>query len=101
MNISKNGVIELLADEAEGLKFKLTDAVDIGPDGTLYFTDASHKYAIKDCLLDVLEGRPNGRFLSYDPSTKQTNVLLKDLHFANGVVVSPDKTFVIVCETGM
>ncbi|KAG6387678.1 hypothetical protein SASPL_152870 [Salvia splendens] len=101
LNISKDGVIQLLTDEAEGLKFKLTDAVDIGPDGTLYFTDASSKYSIEHAFLDMMDGRPHGRFLSYDPSTKQTTVLLKDLYFANGVALSHDQTFVIVCETAM
>ncbi|KAI3462296.1 hypothetical protein Pfo_018959 [Paulownia fortunei] len=101
LNISADGVIELLSDEAEGLKFKLTDAVDIGPDGTLYFTDASYKHSFKEHLHDLLEGRPHGRLLSYDPSTKQTEVLVKDLYFANGVAVSADQSFVIFCETAM
>ncbi|KAL3619961.1 Strictosidine synthase [Castilleja foliolosa] len=101
LNISRDGVIELLTDEADGLKFKLTDAVDIGPDGTLYFTDASSKYNVKNHIFDFLEGRPHGRFLSYDPSTKQTQVLVKDLYLANGVAVSADQSFVIFCETAM
>lgn len=101
LNISRDGVIELLTDEAEGLKFKLTDAVDIGPDGTLYFTDASFKYNFKEHIMDFLEGRPHGRFLSYDPSTKRTQVLAKDLYFANGVAVAADQSFVIFCETAM
>ncbi|KAL0405995.1 UNVERIFIED_CONTAM: protein STRICTOSIDINE SYNTHASE-LIKE 5 [Sesamum latifolium] len=71
LNISRDGMIELLTDEAEGVKFKLTDAVDIGPDGKLYFTDASYKYSFKEYFLDLLEGRPHGRFLAYDPSTKE------------------------------
>lgn len=101
LNISRDGAIELLTDEAEGLKFKLTDAVDIGPDGTLYFTDASYKHTVDHAFFDLIEGKPHGRFLSYDPSTKQTKVLVKDLYFANGVAVSADKTFVIFCETAM
>ncbi|KAL8549993.1 hypothetical protein ACS0TY_008715 [Phlomoides rotata] len=101
LNISKDGVVELLSDEADGLKFKFTDAVDIDGDGVVYFTDASYKYNMHEGLLDLLEGRPYGRLLRYDPSTKQTQVLLKDLYIANGVAVSADHTFVIVCETPM
>ncbi|KAK4490456.1 hypothetical protein RD792_001133 [Penstemon davidsonii] len=101
LNISKEGVIELLTDEAEGLKFKLTDGVDIGHDGLVYFTDASHKYNLKEHTLDLLEGRPYGRLMSYDPSTQKTQVLVRDLYFANGVAVSVDQTFVIFCETPM
>jgi len=35
-----------------------------------------------------------------EPRTKATRVLLSNLHFANGVAVSPDQSFVLVVETG-
>ncbi|VFQ99809.1 unnamed protein product [Cuscuta campestris] len=101
LNVTAEGVVELLADAAEGVKFKLTDAVAVAEDGVLYFTDASWKYGVKDFIWDFLEGRPYGRLLSYDPNTKQTKVLLKDLFFPNGVVVSPNEDSVIFCETPM
>ena len=93
--------MEVLSDEAEGLKFKLTDCVDEAEDGMLYFTDASYKYNLDNFIWDMLEGRPHGRLLSYDPATKKTDVLLRDLYFANGVIVSLDQTCVIYCETIM
>lgn len=101
INVSRDGTMELLTDEAEGLKFKLTDGVDINLDGVLYFTDASYKYSLDEVFSDLFEGRPYGRFMSYDPSTKQTKVLLRDLYFPNGVTVSPDHNSVIFCETVM
>ena len=90
-----------MTDEAEGVKFKLTDCVDIAKDGIIYFTDASHKYSLKHCALDAFEGKPNGRLMSYDPTTKQTKVLVRDIYFANGIVVSPDQSYLIFCETTM
>ncbi|KAK9948271.1 hypothetical protein M0R45_003855 [Rubus argutus] len=101
LRISEDGAVELLTDEAEGVKFKLTDCVDVAKDGMIYFTDASYKYRLKDFILDILEGRPHGRLLSYDPTTKETKVLIHDLYFANGVAVSPDQNYVIFCETAM
>lgn len=89
----------MLTEEAEGLKLKLADAVDVAEDGIIYFSDASYKYNIEQYIYDFLEGRPHGRLLSYDPSTKQTKTLLSNLHFANGVAVSPDQNYVIFCET--
>ncbi|XP_042509243.1 protein STRICTOSIDINE SYNTHASE-LIKE 5-like, partial [Macadamia integrifolia] len=91
--------VELLTDEAEGLKFRLTDSQDVGRDGVIYFTDASYKYSYADHLYDLLEGRPYGRLLSFDPSTNETKVLVRDLYFANGVTLSPDQEFLIFCET--
>lgn len=63
--------MELLTDEADGLKFKITDGVDIADNGMIYFTDASYKYDSNDHLLDMLEGKPHGRFMSFDPVTRK------------------------------
>ena len=97
--MSNNGEVELLADEVEGLKFKLTDGVAVARDGTIYFTDASYKYSVKEYLLEILEGKPHGRFMSYNPSTNETTLIARDLYFANGVALSPDQRFVVFCET--
>ncbi|XP_059437454.1 protein STRICTOSIDINE SYNTHASE-LIKE 5-like [Corylus avellana] len=99
LNVTAEGTVELLTDEAEGQKFRTTDAVDVADNGIIYFSDASYKYSLSECTLDVLEGRPHGRLLSYDPATKSTKVLVHDLYFANGVAVSPDQNYVIFCET--
>ncbi|XVF62272.1 hypothetical protein PTKIN_Ptkin08bG0204200 [Pterospermum kingtungense] len=102
LNISRDGeVVELLTDEADGLKFKITDGVDIADNGVIYFTDASYKYDLHDHFLDFLEGKPHGRFMSFDPVTRKTSVLVSDLYFANGVAVSPRQDFVIFCESIM
>ncbi|CAN4083550.1 unnamed protein product [Withania somnifera] len=99
LNVTSEGEIKVLTEEAEGLKLKLADAVDVAEDGMIYFSDASYKYNIEEFMYDFLEGRPYGRLLSYDPSTKQTKTLLGDLYFANGVAVSPDQNSVVFCET--
>ncbi|PHU26860.1 Protein STRICTOSIDINE SYNTHASE-LIKE 6 [Capsicum chinense] len=99
LNVTSEGEIKVLTEEAEGLKFKLADAVDVAEDGIIYFSDASYKYKFDEFMFDFLEGRPYGRLFSYDPSSKQTKTLLSDLYFANGVVVSPDQNSVIFCET--
>ncbi|KAI5319832.1 hypothetical protein L3X38_039540 [Prunus dulcis] len=101
LNVTSEGEVKLLTDEAEGVKFGITDGVDVAVDGTIYFTDASYKYNLKHFVWDFLEGRPYGRFMSYDSATKQTTVLVRDLYFANGLVVSPDQSHVIFCETPM
>ncbi|CBI38398.3 unnamed protein product, partial [Vitis vinifera] len=101
LEISGDGVMKLLTDEAEGLKFKQTNAVDVAVDGMIYFTDASYKYGLIEFIWEILEVRPHGRLLSFDPSTQETIVLLRDLYLANGVVVSPDQTSVVFCETLM
>ncbi|CAA7019320.1 unnamed protein product [Microthlaspi erraticum] len=100
LNISGDGKkTELLTEEAEGVRFKVTDAVAVGDNGVLYFTDGSYKYNFQQCVFDILEGKPHGRLMSFDPTTRVTRVLLRDLYFANGVSMSPDQTHLVFCET--
>lgn len=97
LSISTEGVITVLATEAGGVPFGFTNDVDIGSNGTIYFSDATYKY--KDYILDALEHGGNGRLLAYDPERQETRLLLDGLSYANGVAVSPDQSFVLVCET--
>ena len=99
LSISPNSEVTTLATEADGLPFGLTDDVDVADDGMVYFSDASWKYPVGQYMLDALEHGTNGRLLVYDPVSQQTRILLKGLSFANGVAVSPDQSFVLVCET--
>jgi sugar lactone lactonase YvrE len=100
LSISSNGTISVLTTEAEGVPFRCTNDLDVATDGTIYFTDASYKYSLAHLKDDMLEHQPNGRFMAYDPRTKQTRVLLKDFYFANGVAISPDQSFALVNDTG-
>jgi len=99
LSIAPDKGITVLADEAEGLPFGFTDDVDIAPDGRIYFTDASSRFNQPEYMLDLLEMRPHGRLLRYDPATGKTEVLLRDLYFANGVAVSPDGEYLLMNET--
>ena len=100
LSIDSGGSITVLTTQADGVPFRCTNDLDIAADGTIYFTDASYKFPLGALKADLLEHRGNGRFLSYDPKTKQTRALLRDLYFANGVAVSPDQSFALVIETG-
>jgi hypothetical protein len=75
--------------------------LDIAADGTIYFTEASSKFPMSAFTSDILEHQPNGRLLAFDPKTGNVRVVLEGIHFANGVAVSPDQSFVLVNETGM
>lgn len=101
LSISKVGEVKLLADAADGVKFGCLNDLDVGADGTIYFTEASHKFPMSQHVNDLLEHQPNGRLLAWDPKTQRPRTLLHDIYFANGVAVSPDQSFVLVAETGM
>lgn len=75
------------------------DDVIEASDGSLYFSVASTKFGLHDWYLDVLEAKPHGQLLKYDPLSKQTSILFDDLAFANGVALSKDQDYLVFCET--
>lgn len=99
LSIDPAGQVSVLSTEAEGVPFRFADNLDLARDGVVYFSDASSRYGQPDYMLDLLEARPRGRLLRYDPATRQTTVLLRDLYFANGVALSRGEDFVLVNET--
>lgn len=99
LKIDPQGQITVLSTQADGLAFGFTDDLDIASDGRIYFSDASSRFHQPDYVLDLLESRPHGRLLRYDPASGKTETLLKDLYFANGVALSAHEDFVLVNET--
>ena len=100
LSVNPSGEIKVLATEADGVKFGCLNDLDIGADGTIYFSEASYKYPMSQFANDVLEHQPNGRLMALDPQTLKPRTLLRGIYFANGVAVSPDQSFVLVAETG-
>lgn len=107
MRVSLDGAVELLTDQAERSLFsvqddttiRMADDLDIAPDGTIFFTDASKRYDIENWGLDLLEGRPNGRLLSFDPATGRTRTVCDNLRFPNGVCLTHDGKYLLVAST--
>jgi sugar lactone lactonase YvrE len=100
LRIDSEGKTEVLATEHDGVTFGFTNDVEIAADGTIYFSDASHKFGQTQYMEDLIEHGANGRLLAWHPDTKQTELLLDGLCFANGVAVDPGQQFVLVNETG-
>ncbi|MCA9100808.1 MAG: SMP-30/gluconolactonase/LRE family protein [Planctomycetales bacterium] len=99
LSVDASGNVTLLTDASEGGRFGFTNDLDIASDGRIYFSDASTKFGKDEYMFDLLEARPYGRLLRYDPATQKTETLLSELYFANGVALSQDEDFVLVVET--
>ncbi|HET6976874.1 MAG TPA: SMP-30/gluconolactonase/LRE family protein [Pyrinomonadaceae bacterium] len=100
LSVNKSGEVKVLATEADGEPFGCLNDLDVAADGTIYFTEASHKFPMSQFTNDMLEHQPNGRLMAFDPQTQKPRTLLRNIYFANGVAVSPDQSFVLVNETG-
>ena len=107
VRVTMDGKVELLTDQTERSLFsvqddttiRMADDLDVAPDGTIYFTDATKRYDIENWGLDLLEGRPNGRLLSYDPTTRKTRTVCDNLLFPNGVCLTHDGNNLLVAST--
>jgi len=107
VRVTMDGKVELLTDQTERSLFsvqddttiRMADDLDIAPDGKIYFTDATKRYDMESWGLDLLEGRPNGRLLSYDPATRRTRTVCDNLVFPNGVCLTHDGRHLLVAST--
>ncbi|KAJ4790806.1 Strictosidine synthase [Rhynchospora pubera] len=94
----EGGLATPLTTEAEGVPLKFTNDLDIDEEGNIYFTDSSSNYQRRNFMQLIFTAEPSGRLLKYDPKTKKTTVLLRDLQFPNGVSMSKDGSFFVFCE---
>jgi ribose transport system permease protein len=78
---------------------RVADDLDIAPDGKIYFSDASTRFDAAEHFLELLEARPNGRLLCFDPATGKTTVVVRNCSFPNGVCVSHDGRSVLLAST--
>jgi sugar lactone lactonase YvrE len=91
------GAVETLLPR--GPELRVCNNAAVAADGTVYFTDSTSRFDLDDWMADLLEHSGTGRLLRRDPSGDVT-ALLTGLHFANGVALAPDESYVIVAQTG-
>lgn len=97
--VETDGTVHTLVDAVEGEPLVFADDVDVAPDGTIWFSEASRRWSVHDSTFDAIEGVPTGRLLAYDPAADTVRVRLRDLRYANGVAVTPKGDAVLVAET--
>lgn len=96
----EGGLATSLSTEAEGVPFKFINDLDLDDEGNVYFTDSSTKYERRNFIQVVFSAENTGRLLKYNAATGETTVLVRDLHFPNGVSLSKDGSFFLFCEGG-
>nr|WP_169806302.1 SMP-30/gluconolactonase/LRE family protein [Herbidospora sakaeratensis] len=104
-SVAPDGAVTLLTDQAGGEPIRFANDLAVAADGTVYFSDSNSRLNNSTLpgsafsVYDFLEGRPRGRLLRYDPSTRTTTVLAGDLYFPNGIVVTDDQRALLVVES--
>lgn len=78
---------------------KIFNSVAIDKRGDIYWTDSSSDFTIQDLVFTAF-ANPSGRLFKYDRSKNQSEVLIDEIYFANGIALSPNEDFIVVSETG-
>ena len=107
--VTPDGTIFKVTDETNRTWYKLNDDsrlrmaddLDIAPDGKIYFSDCTTRYEMTTNTLDIIEARPNGRVVCYDPATRTTRTVINHFYFPNGVCVSHDGQSVLIASTSL
>lgn len=94
-----SGDVRTLVDGIDGEPVNFASNVVQADDGTIFFSTSTRRFDLDHYMGDLLEHRGSGRLLRRDPDgTVET--LLDGLAFANGVVLAPDGSCVVVAQTG-
>ncbi|SDX91256.1 Sugar lactone lactonase YvrE [Micromonospora pattaloongensis] len=99
LRVRADGAVTKLADAAGGAPLRFCNNAAVAADGAVFFTDSSDRYGVHTWKRDLLEHRPNGRLLRYDPGSGAVDVLATGLYFPNGVALTPDGSALVVAET--
>lgn len=107
LSITPDATVRVLTDRVNGDPIRYADAVVVGRNGRIYFTDASTRFGpaewggtFEASILDIIEQSATGRVLEYDPTRGTTRIVARGLSFANGVTLSTDERWLFVAETG-
>jgi sugar lactone lactonase YvrE len=98
LRMSADGSVEVLVDTVAGRPLTFASNVVEGPDGTIWFTVSTRRWDLEHYVGDVIEHSCTGLLVRRDPDGTVT-VLRDGLKFANGLVLAPDASHLLVAET--
>ncbi|MFJ4650213.1 SMP-30/gluconolactonase/LRE family protein [Nocardia sp. NPDC088792] len=93
------GQLEVLVSEVEGKPLNFPSNVVADTDGTIYFSESTRNWPLQQYMGDMLEHSGTGRLMRRNPGGS-VEILIDGLDFGNGIVLAPDRSCVLVAETG-
>jgi len=79
--------------------FVMNSVVIADDDETIYVTVSSTNFHLSDSMFELMSDG-SGRVLKYNMRTREVSVILDNVNFANGIELSHDEQYLLVCETG-
>ncbi|WP_170770022.1 SMP-30/gluconolactonase/LRE family protein [Ruegeria lacuscaerulensis] len=100
------GSLETLVSEIDGAPVIYANNLDVGRDGTVYFTNSSDRFDPETMggtkptsVLTIWEQSPTGYVARYSPEGAVEKIA-EGFVYTNGVALSPDEDFLLIAETG-
>ena len=98
LRLHAEGAVEVLVDTVEGAPLVFASNVTQGQDGTIWFTTSTSRWDLDHYRGDMFEHSGTGQLIRRDPDGTVTTILT-GLDFANGLVLAPDESHVLIAET--
>ncbi|MGW5256755.1 SMP-30/gluconolactonase/LRE family protein [Streptomyces sp. NPDC004012] len=98
LRMSADGSVEVLVDTVAGRRLTFASNVVESHDGTVWFTVSTRRWDLEHHLGDIVEHSCTGMLVRRDPDGTVT-VLHDSLKFANGLVLAPDASHLLVAES--
>ena len=101
---SNDPVFETIVDNFEGQTFNSPNDLTISNDGSIYFSDPAFGFFDLDSFQFVdseLRQLDFNGIYKYNPETKITELITKDIDLPNGLALSPDEKTLYINKMGM
>ncbi|KAK3734858.1 hypothetical protein RRG08_038886 [Elysia crispata] len=99
-----NGATEVLWQSSQAVNGRVSrylNGMVVAPDGNIFMSDSSDKFDIANDIYIIMEGRPSGRILLFNPTTRVAAEVLKDVFvYPNGLEITADGTRLLISESG-
>ncbi|KAJ8683964.1 hypothetical protein QAD02_019756 [Eretmocerus hayati] len=82
----------------DGKKSLFINSLDVASNGDIYYSVSSTEITIDEAVY-ITMSNPSGRLIRYNAATKKNEVLLNDLGYPSGVILSENEEFVLVAES--
>ena len=98
LRLHEDGEVEVLLDTVDGAPLTFASNVAQDHDGTIWLTTSTSRWDLDHYRGDVFEHSGTGRLIRLAQDGTVTTVLT-GLDFANGLVLSPDRSHLLIAET--